>query len=96
MPSLQRLAERWRALGLAVITVAVADQRSRIADFLSENELQLAVVDDRERIVSRAWGARLLPTTVVLDRRHRIRLRGEGAIDWDSPAIDQTLQPLMK
>lgn len=96
MPSLQRLAERWRARGLAVITVAVADQRSQIAAFLSENELPLAVVDDRERLVSRTWNIRLLPSTVILDRRHRIRLRGEGAVDWDSPAIDQTLQSLLK
>ena len=96
MPSLQRLAERWRASGLALITVAVADQRSQLAAFLTENELQLAVIDDRELLVSRAWNVRLLPSTVILDRRHRIRLRGEGAIDWDSPAIERTLQSLLK
>ncbi len=96
MPSLQRLASRWRERGLVVITVAVADNRQRVETFLAENALQLTVVDDREQLISRACGARVLPSTLVLDRRHRIRWRAQGAIDWDSPAIDQTLQPLFK
>ena len=81
---------------MAVITVAVADRPPQLAAFLAENEFQLAVVDDRERLVSRIWNVRLLPSAVILDRRHRIRLRGEGAIDWDSPAIDRILQSLLK
>lgn len=96
MPSLQRLSERWRDQGLVVITVAVADHLSQANKFLSENAIQLPVIDDGAQIISRAWGARVLPGTVVLDRRHRIRLRGEGAIDWDSPAVDQHLQQLLK
>lgn len=96
MPSLQRLADRWRARGLAVITVAVADQRQQVDTFLSENALQLVVIDDREQFISRAWGARMLPSSLIIDCRHRIRLRGQGAIDWDSPAIDKTLQALLK
>lgn len=81
MPSLQRLAGRWRERGLAVITVAVADSRKASETFLSENALQFAVIDDRDQRLSRAWGAHVLPSTVILDRRHHIRLRGHGAID---------------
>lgn len=96
MPSLQRLSERWRDQGLVVITVAVADQLSQTNKFLSENAIQLPVIDDREQVISRAWGAHVLPGTAVLDRRHRIRLRGQGAIDWDSPAVGQHVQQLLK
>jgi hypothetical protein len=38
----------------------------------------------------------VLPTTLTLDRQHRIRLRGHGAIDWDASTIDQQLQTLVK
>jgi transglutaminase-like putative cysteine protease/thiol-disulfide isomerase/thioredoxin len=96
MHSLQRLARRQAPQGLAVATVAVADQRTPLDRFLAENAVQLPVVDDRQQSISRAWGARVLPTTIVLDRRHRIRLRGQGAIDWDSPAVEQQLQALFK
>jgi thiol-disulfide isomerase/thioredoxin len=98
MPALARFAARWEARGLVVITVAVADNTRRVADFLREalpDQQTLPVVDDREQIISRAWGARVLPTTVVLDRRHRIVGRAIGAIDWDAFVIDQQLKTLL-
>nr|WP_171817293.1 redoxin domain-containing protein [Sulfuritalea hydrogenivorans] len=98
MPSLARLAKRWQAQGLTVLTVAVADNAKRVEEFLWEalpDQQTLAVLHDREQTISRAWGARMLPTSVVLDRRHRIVARGMGAIDWDAPAIDQQLKKLI-
>ena len=96
MPSLQRLADRSRRAGLVVITVAVADRLDQVDRFLADHAIQLPVVDDRDQVISRAWGARVLPGTVVLDRHHRIRLRGQGAIDWDSPAAGRHLHPFLK
>jgi thiol-disulfide isomerase/thioredoxin len=103
MPSLGRLAARWQARGqfkgLAVLTVAVADSDKRAEDFLWEvlpEGQKLPVLHDRDQVISRAWGARVLPGTVILDRHHRIRLRGQGAIDWDSPAAGRHLHPFLK
>ena len=98
MPSLARLATRWQARGLTVLTVAVADNAKRVEEFLWETlpeKQSLPVLHDREQTISRAWGARVLPTTVVLDRRHRIVARGIGAIDWDAPAIEKQLKILI-
>jgi len=98
MPSLARLAARWQAQGLTVLTVAVADNAKRVDDFLWEilpENQTLPVLHDREQTISRAWGAYVLPTTVGLDRRHRIVLRGTGAIDWDAPTIDKQLTELI-
>lgn len=98
MPSLARLATRWQAKGLVVLTVAVADNDKRVEDFLWETlpeKQTLPVLHDREQTISRAWGARVLPTTVVLDRRHRIVARGMGAIDWDAPGIDKQIKKLI-
>ena len=98
MPSLARLATRWQAKGLSVLTVAVADNAKRVEDFLWETlpERQtLPVLHDREQTISRAWGARLLPTTVVLDRQHRVVARARGGVDWDAPATDRQLKKLI-
>lgn len=95
MPALARLAARWKAKGLVVQTVAVADNEKLVEDFLWEVSAELPVLHDREQTLSRAWGARMLPTTLILDRRHRIVARGLGAIDWDAPAIDKQLQDLL-
>ncbi|MBI3093514.1 MAG: TlpA family protein disulfide reductase [Rhodocyclales bacterium] len=98
MPSLARLATRWQARGLVVLTVAVADNAKRVDDFLWETlpeKQALPVLHDREQTISRAWDARVLPTSVVLDRRHRVVLRGTGAIDWDAPVIDRQITRLI-
>lgn len=94
MPSLQRLADRWRERGLVVITVAVANRPKQVEDFLRDNAIRLPAIDDREKLISHAWDVRALPATVILDHHHRMRLRGLGPIDWDAPAIDKKLQAL--
>jgi thiol-disulfide isomerase/thioredoxin len=99
MPSLERLAARWRAKGLLVQTVAVADNPNLVKDFLGEvlpEGHTLPVLHDREQATSRAWQVRMLPTTVILDHGHRIVLRGRGAIDWDAPDIEEQLRTTLK
>lgn len=93
MPSLQRLAENWHGRGLAVITVAIADAPS--ADFLSEISFRLPLLHDPDQVIARAWDVHLLPTTVLLDRRHRIIARGRGAIAWDSALTEKRLRVLL-
>ena len=96
MPALQRFADRWRSRGLAVITVAVADNAARSRNFLSDNSLVLPLVHDPEQAIARAWGVRMLPSALVLDRRHRLVAHGSGALDWDAARVDLQLQTLLK
>ena len=96
MPALQRLAKRWQARGLTVITVAVADTPRQVSDTLEKLNVQLPVIHDPEQQIIQRWGVSFLPTTLILDARQRIRLRGQGAIDLDAAPIDRQLQPLFK
>ena len=96
MPALQRLAKRWQARGLTVITVAVADSPRHVSDTLEKLNVQLPVIHDPEQQIIQRWGVLAVPTTVILDKRHRIRLLGQGDINWDATAIDRQLQPLFK
>lgn len=83
MPALQALAER---TGLAVVLVAVNDRKDDSADFLFEKAITLTALPDREQTISQAWGARVLPTSLLLDARHLPRYRAVGPVDWESPA----------
>ena len=94
MPALQRLAKRWQARGLTVITVAVADNPRQVSDTLEKLNVQLPVIHDPEQQIIQRWGVSFVPTTLILDARQRIRLRGQGAIDWDAASIDRQLQAL--
>lgn len=95
MPALQQLARRWATPGLTVVTVAVADSRRAVDDFLTSRALDLPVIHDPDQSVSRQWGVRLIPTTLILDAQHRPRLRGQGPIDWNSPATERSLHRLI-
>lgn len=96
MPALQRFANRWGGHGLTVITIAVADNANRARDFLWEIDVDLAVLDDADQTLGRSVGARALPTTLVLDHRHRVRLRAQGVVDWDAPSVEMAIKTLFK
>jgi thiol-disulfide isomerase/thioredoxin len=82
LPDLQRFANDEKKRGLVVLTVAVADQRKAVADLLRDVGVDLPVVFDPDQSISRAWSAFGLPTSILLDRRHRIRYRAVGVVDW--------------
>lgn len=96
MPALERLGERWRTRGLSVLTVAVADSHDRASKFLWDAGVSLPMIEDPDQSMSRALGVRALPTTLILDRNHRVAARVRGSIDWDAPAVDKQLQDLLK
>jgi thiol-disulfide isomerase/thioredoxin len=96
MPALARLSERLAAQDVAVLTVAVSDRDSDAARFMREAGLSLPVLHDRDQRISRAWGARMLPYTVVLDSRHRIVARAQGVVEWDAAAVVERLRRLLE
>lgn len=92
MPALQALADS----GVVVLTIAVADRDADARRFLDQAGVALPLLFDREQRISKAWGVRLLPYTVVLDRRHRVAARAQGVVDWDASAVREQLQRLMR
>lgn len=96
MPALARLPEKLAGTGLVVLTVAVADREADAALFMQRARLALPVLHDRDQRLSRLWGARLLPCTVILDRQHRIVARAQGVIEWEDDAVLERLRGLLK
>ena len=50
---------------------------------------------DEDGSALRRWGVYAFPTTLVLDRAHRIRYAVFGAFDWSSDEVIETLRPLL-
>ena len=86
MPALVELDEA--EPGLVLITVAVADRAVDTLRFQTEHLLEeLIVVPDPDQIIARAWRARMIPTTYVLDASHQPRYHIVGEADWHDPAL---------
>ncbi len=95
IPSLQRLYRRLHAEGLEILAVDVGESAESMRDFLRDKPIDFPVLMDQDGAALRRWGIYAFPTTLVLDRRHRIRYAVFGAFDWSSDEVVDTLTPLL-
>ena len=106
MPALQRVYERYRDEGLEVVAVAVDDvpgQRQedgrivgKVSEFVREYGLTFPVAVDPTGETERRFGTEYLPTTVLIDRTGRIRLKEIGARAWDEPPFLDLIDALIE
>ena len=95
MPSFNRLKARMGDAPFVILAVNMAEGEARIGEFLKKVPVEFPVLLDRDSGVSRAWRARLLPYTVVLDPALRIRYTALGELDWSSPEVEAALRTLL-
>ena len=67
MPALARLRARLGPRGFEVLAVNQGEMPARVTAFAERAGLDLPVVLDREKSVSKDWKVRALPTTFVVD-----------------------------
>lgn len=97
MPALQAMARAVAKDRIAVLPLS-SDRGGAavVRRFYAKNDIQgLAVWLDPKGEAARAWGARGLPTTLIIDRQGREVARLEGAIDWASDESIATLRRLV-
>ncbi len=97
MPELQDLARKVAGEGILVLPLSSDRGGAEVVRrFYTANRIDgLPVLLDPRGEAGRAWGARGLPTTIVIDRQGRERGRVEGAIDWTSAATVAELRRLV-
>ena len=84
MPSLQALAER-EAQRLVVIAINLKESPDAVQRFVQATGLQLPVVRDAQGDISKAWGIRIYPSTVLIDSLGQVHNTVRGALDWAGP-----------
>jgi len=95
MPSLQQLAEIYGPEQLQVLAVNVAEGPRRIQQYLQASGLSLTVLLDPRSEIAKAWGANVLPTTVLIDAEGRPRYRVRGEVDWSGREAAALVEPLL-
>lgn len=86
MAGLSRLAARMRDRPFALLAVDVGEPELRVRRFFEAAPVPFPVLLDEDRAAMKAWGVTMLPSSLVLDRAHRLRLSAGGPVDWDAPA----------
>jgi len=95
IPSLQQLCRRLRPQGLEILAVDVGESPATMRKFLENKPTGFPVLMDTRGEALRRRGIYAFPTTLVLDRSHRIRYAVFGAFDSNSAEVTDALTPLL-
>lgn len=95
MPSLELLAQRHEADGLQVVAVNFRETDAAIRRFMALMPITLPILRDADGAAARAYGARVFPTTVAIDRAGRAAFSVVGECEWNGPQARAWLAPLL-
>lgn len=94
LPALELLAARHAEQGLYVVAINFKQVARTVARFIERQGLSLPVLLDTDGAAAIGWNARILPTSVVIDRQGRAALIATGDPDWTGTAVREALKPL--
>ena len=95
MPSMNRLRASLAGRPFEVLAINLAESEPRIRRFLEQLPLDFPVLMDRDGAASKAWRARLLPVSFLLDPGGRIRYSVLGEVDWAGQAVREAILQLL-
>ncbi len=95
MPSIQKLRARFAGRPFEVLAVNNMEGEPKIRKFLKNTPLDFPIVRDTDGAVTKAWRARIFPSSYLVDAEGRIRYSLAGATDWDAPDIVKKVQALL-
>jgi cytochrome c biogenesis protein CcmG, thiol:disulfide interchange protein DsbE len=98
MPAMERLYQKHRSQGLVVLALSNDSEGStqRVARFIKESGFTFPVgLDPRLRVAS-LYGVRVLPSSLVIDRKGGLTHIALGPREWDRPAANRLFESLLK
>lgn len=95
MPSLQALYTSDPIKPL-VIGINVKESGSTVRRFLQAQQLTFPLVLDPQGEITRRWGVRVYPTTVLIGPDGQARWRVVGEVDWSGDEVASWLSDLQK
>jgi cytochrome c biogenesis protein CcmG/thiol:disulfide interchange protein DsbE len=86
LPELQAVYQQYRDQGVVVLALNVSESSEDTAAYVAKAGLTFPVYRDGGQTTMRAFGARLLPTTVFINRQGQVHYRQVGAVSRESLA----------
>ena len=96
MPSMERLRLAMQGKPFAVLAVNVGESGRTARAFGQKMQLGFPLLLDRDTKAARAWNARVLPASFVVDPQGDIRYSYFGAIDWARDDVRKAIEDLLK
>ena len=98
MPAMERLYQKHRAQGLVVLAVSNDSEGStrRVARFIKESGFSFPVGLDPRMKVANLYRVRVLPSSMVIDRKGALSFIALGPREWDKPAAHQFFESILR
>ena len=72
-PILDQIHRKYRPMGFALLGVNVEPEHTDAERFLAQTPVGFPILFDRDNVVSKQFGVSVMPTTVLVDRKGRVR-----------------------
>lgn len=95
MPLLEQLSQSLRQRPFVVWTVAMKENRDKVASFMDKHHLQLPALLDADGTVSARYGVRGLPATYLIDCTGNLVGQVLGPLEWTGEAVRTLLTALL-
>jgi peroxiredoxin len=98
MPAMERLYRKFREQGLVVLAVSNDSEGSTrsVARFVKESGFTFPIGLDPGLRVASLYGVRVLPASLIIDRKGGITHIALGPREWDRPAASQLFESLLR
>jgi peroxiredoxin len=98
MPAMERLYQKHRAQGLVVLALSNDSEGSteRVARFIKESGFTFPVGLDPQLRVASLYRVRVLPSSLVIDRKGSLTHIALGPREWDRGAAARFFESLLK
>jgi len=96
MPLLNKLHNKYKAIGFTVLGVNVEESTSAAQDFLKDNKVSFPILWDTQNTVSKQYNVQAMPTTVMIDRDGQVRYIHKGFQAGDERIYKKVIKKLVR
>jgi thiol-disulfide isomerase/thioredoxin len=98
MPDLDQFNEDWSGPELSIVTINedTAEMSDTIRQFVSENEIQLAVYYDAKGEIKDAFDVHEFPRHFLISPKGEVVWQEKGAFNWTAPESQKSLLAIME
>ncbi len=91
MPALDKVYQKFKGRGLAVIGIAIDSDKEVVKQFQSTTNTQFPILHDPEMTCHDAYKVFSYPTTFLVDRKGVIQKYWIGSQEWDGESFEKIL-----
>ena len=95
-PFMAKLSRHYRPEDVVVITINEERQRAAGEAFLRQVQSNLPVIWDSTGSIGKSWTVNEMPTTLLFDRKGKMRFRHQGFVAGSSDEYQRQLDALIK